>query len=49
MEVGSIDGKQYEYTNWQNAVNQSGWNVNDALNHQPAIPVMSLFLEETVF
>ena len=38
----------HEYTNWQNAVNQSGYNVNDALDNQYAgTPVMSLYLEET--
>ena len=38
----------YEYTNWQNAVNQSGYNVRDALDNQYAgTPVMSLYLEET--
>ena len=39
----------YEYTSWAAAVEQSGFNVNQALgpNQNAGTPVMSLYLEET--
>ena len=39
----------YDYTSWAAAVEQSGFNVNQALgpNQNAGTPIMSLYLEET--